>query len=132
MSFNTATPQRNSAANPSGQGFKNIPLSTRPVEVNSTWRSSFVFTDSEQRDQNLPFDYVATAVNFIIQNMHRPDATMEAFKQYAPAWFQNHRWSGRFITHAECNGAQDELLNFLRVKVNDTAASRVASAIGGR
>ena len=131
MSFNTATLQRNGSVF-DNTGFKNIPITRPQSPAQAIGRESYVFTDSEQRDQNLPFDYVATAVNFIIQNMHRPDATMEAFKQHAPAWFQNHRWAGRFITHAECNGAQDELLNFLRVKVNDTAASRVASAIGGR
>lgn len=129
MSFTTANTQR--SVSPNNNGFKNVPMTRPPATPQTSGRENYVFTDSELKDTKLPFDYVATAVNFIIQNMHRPDASMEAYKQYAPAWFTAHRLNGHKITHAECNIAQDELLNFLRVKVNE-AASRMApiAAVG--
>lgn len=110
-------------------GFRNIPAPRRDFAQDNV-RQNFNYTDSEARALKLSFDYVATAVNFIIQNMHRPEAMLAAYAQHAPAWFRSHPMNGKQITYAECNDLQDELLRFLRSQVKVPVAP--VAAMGAR
>jgi hypothetical protein len=87
-----------------------------------------VFTDSEVSNKKLPFDYVATAVNFILSTSHRAEAMVSAYRQHASDWFRNHSYNGQLITYEQCNQFQEELLQFLRSKVQTTRTEVLASA----
>jgi hypothetical protein len=113
-------------------GFRNaMPSPRRDTFTHDTGRGNYVLTDAEARVPKLPFDYVATAVNFIIQNMHRPEAMVYAYQQHALAWFDVHPLNGHLITYEECNRCQDELLHFLRGQLK-AAPVAIAAVQGGR
>lgn len=109
-------------------GFRNV--HQRRDFTQDTDRQNFIYTDSESRSLKLPFDYVATAVNFIIQNMHRPEAMVASYQEHALEWFKGHPMNGQKITYAECNDLQDDLLRFLRSKVKVPAAP--VASVGAR
>ena len=91
-----------------------------------------VFTDTETDDKKLPFDYVATAVGFIISNMRQSEAMAAAFQQHTPDWFRGHPLEGKRISHAECNAQQDLLLAYLRSTLQVTRTEVVATLRSSR
>ena len=110
-------------------GYRNVPPVRRDYPQD-TGRSNYIFTDAEAKVPKLPFDYVATAVNFIIQTMHRPEAMVASYQQHALSWFDVHPLNGHLITYEECNRCQDELLYFLRGKIK--APVTAVAAVGAR
>jgi hypothetical protein len=73
-----------------------------------------MYTENESKKANVPFDYVATAVHFILQSAHRGEAMLAVYQQHASAWFRGHPMTGSRITCEQCNNLQDELLGHLR------------------
>jgi hypothetical protein len=113
-------------------GFRNTPPQHQRRDFSQdTGRGNYIYTDVEARVPKLSFDYVATAVNFIIQTMHRPEAMVAVYQQHALPWFNAHPLNGQLITYEECNRCQDELLYFLRGQLK-TAPVSIAAVQGVR
>ena len=120
-----------SITQPRKAGFNAAPYTGKPVAQQQSNRAA-VFTDVELQDAKVPFDYVATAVNFIISNMFRADALASAFREHASNWMGNHPHKGKLLTHVEVNEVSDDLLFFLRNVAQAAQATRgdaVAKAV---
>lgn len=88
-----------------------------------------VLTDAELSEARIPFDYVATAVNFIINSMQRSELLADAFREYASSWLRGHELHGTLLTHAEVTDVSDALLDFLRDMVRAAQATRSVALV---